>query len=289
MGRKQPRLALVFAPLVAICLAACVSTPFKGQSASTLSDDQLLAELGSVYRQLGLSTASLVQLGAMMPPPKLQITEHSFTTLSLNTNFVGNSAYTTGIATTTTTVDTYDQNEINRSINQLAQSIQLARIKSLNSRRYELEGEARARIANRQRQEQELQKAVAEFFTAHPQLEDERNLLVTILPWEQADSYRDTLERVGFEAELVLSARATGKPEGRWYGTLQLRLESPTGTNQPSSYPVRGDLVSSQGGATLQIHFLSGASVVVVGTLKDDLSFVGHLVLEGQAGAPSAA
>jgi hypothetical protein len=62
-----------------------------------------------------------------------------------------------------------------------------------------------------------------EFFQAHPLLENERSLLVTILPWEQAASYRETLDRVGFEAESVLAEKATGRPTGRWYGTLQVR------------------------------------------------------------------
>lgn len=275
-------LLLVSAPVLAIILASCVSTPFKGQAASALTDDQLLAELQSVYQQLGMSTAGLYQLRAMMPPPKLVITENSFTTISLDTNFVGDSAYTSGTATTTGTFSTSDQNDVNRSMNQLAQNIQLARINKLNSRRYELEAEARLRIERRQRKEEALHAAVAEFFRAHPLLENERSLLVAILPWEQAASYRETLERVGFEAESVLAARATGRPAGRWYGTFQIRTESPTGARQPSSYPARADLVDSGSGTTLDLHFMSGASAKVMGAVTGDGSLAGHIVLMGK-------
>jgi hypothetical protein len=279
MSRARKRFLPVSACVLAACLAACVSTPFKGQAAYTLSDDQLLAELESVYQQLGLSTASLFQLRAMMPPPKLVITEHSFTTMSLDTQFVGDSAYTSGTATTTSTFDTHDQNDLNRSMNQLAQNIQLARINSLNSRRYELESEARRRIHTRQMREQELQAAVAGFFQAHPLLEDERSLLVTILPWEQATSYRETLDRVGFEAESVIASRATGRPTGRWYGTFQMRSESPTGASRPSSYQVRADLTYSEGKITLDVHFMSGAKALVEGVVSDDSAVMGHFVL----------
>jgi len=261
-----------------------VSTPFKGQSPSALSDDELLVELQSVYQQLGLSTAGLRQLRAMMPPPTLVITEHSFTTMSLNTHFVGDSAYTSGTATTTSTFDTYDQNDVNRSMNQLAQNIQLARINSLNSRRYELEAEARLRVQTRQRQEEELQAAIAEFFRVHPLLESERSLLVAILPWEQAASYRETLDRVGFEAESVLAAKASGSPAGRWYGIFQFRTESPTGASKLSSSRVRADLTESGGSTTLDLHSISGASGTVVGAVKDGGSFGGQLVLMGKTG-----
>jgi len=263
-------------------LVACVSTPFKGQAASTLTDDQLVAELQSVYQQLGMSTAGLSQLRAMMPPPNLVITERSFTTMSLDTDFVGDSAYTSGTATTTSTLDTHDQNDVYRSMNQLAQNIQLGRINSLNSRRYELENEATLRVRRRQQQQEELHAAVAEFFGAHPLLENERSLLIAILPWEQATSYRETLDRVGFEAESVLAEGASGKLTGRWYGTFQFRIESPTGASRLSSSPVRADLADSGGSTTLDLHSISGASGTVVGVVKDD-SFVGHLVLRGKS------
>ncbi len=104
----------------------------QGHPAADLTDDQLITELSSVYQQLGMSTASLSQLRLMMPAPDIRVRANSFTNIYLNTQVVGDTAYTTGTATTTTTYSAYDANNINRSMNQIAQNIQMARMNELS-------------------------------------------------------------------------------------------------------------------------------------------------------------
>ena len=231
------RAVLCFSALV-LSLSGCVSTPYKGLAANSLSDDQLVIELQDVYRQLGISTAGLQSLRASLPPPDPQITARSFTTMNLSTQFYGNTAYTTGTATTTTQYDVTDQNDMARSMNQIAQGIQQGRINALQSRQYEVVAEANRRLSIRREQEAALGNAVRRFYSEHPALRDEAQLLATILPWEQGGSYNETLGRVGFEAESILASRDTKTPFGRWYGVLQVK---PAGIS-PFTIPVRGSI-----------------------------------------------
>lgn len=259
----------------AAALSGCVSTPFKGVPAAALTDDQLITELSSVYQQLGMSTASLSQLRVMMPAPDIRVTANSFTTMYLNTQVFGDTAYTTGTATTRTTYSAYDANDINRSMNQIAQNIQLARINELSGRRFQVEAEARRRVEVRRRQEAELASALQRFFAEHPSLRTETDLLQAILPWEQRVSYRDTLERLGFEAETVLAGRASGTMAGRWYGVLQIRPEASSATPEPIK--VRGICDVSEVGPNCELQSPSGASIVITGIVSETGVFVGRL------------
>ena len=260
--------------LLTAALAGCVSTPFKGVPAATLKDDQLIAELSSVYQQLGISTASLYQIQRMMPTPDIRVTANSFTSVYLNTQVFGDTAFTTGTARTTTTYSTYDANDVNRSMNQIAQSIQMARINTLSGRQFELESEARRRVEARRQQELALASALQNFFAWHPSLRSETDLLQTILPWEEGTSYQDTLERLGSEAETVLAGRAAGTTAGRWYGTLQVPTAS---RSNPQTIRVRATCRVSDLGPTCDVQSAAGASYVIAGMVSESGAFVGRL------------
>lgn len=265
---------LVACTVLAAALSGCVSTPFKGIPAAALTDDQLITELSSVYQQLGMSTASLSQLRLMMPAPDIRVRANSFTNIYLNTQVVGDTAYTTGTATTTTTYSAYDANDINRSMNQIAQNIQLARMNELNGRRFQLDFEARRRVERHRQQEMELASALQNFFSEHPSLRTETDLLQRILPWEEGATYRDTLQRLGFEAETVLAARASGTMTGRWYGVLQI----PTASSfNPQTIRVRGNCQVSEIGPTCELQSANGASYVITGMVSETGALVGRL------------
>ncbi len=285
MPKRQTRFVSLAIVLAALS-AGCVSTPFKGIPASTLTDDQLISELGSVYAQLGASAVGLGQLRSMLPPPDLRITAQSFTSIYLTTNFVADTAYTSGSAYTTTRYDVYDANEISRSLNQIAQGIQLGRMRELNARRAALETEYESRIAYRRLRAREMHDAIAGFFTDHPRLREETRLLETILPWEEADYFRETLARLAFEAERVVADREAGVSTGRWYGTLELRVETPDGSaGTPEAFPLRGNLSEDASGRlVINLSSKSGGKVVVSDlTSGPTLKWNGSLVMERNA------
>ena len=138
----------------------------------------------------------------------------------------GDTAYTTGTATTTTTYSSYDANPDKQVLERdRSESRRLARINELNGRRFQLESEARRRVETRRQQEMALASALQNFFAEHPSLRTETELLQTILPWEQRASYRETLERIGFEAETVIAHRSVGA-DARGAGTERFRSDS---------------------------------------------------------------
>lgn len=260
--------------LAAFCLVAltgCVSTPYKGVAASALSDDQLITELNDVLRQLGISTAGLQALRAALPPPDMRITARSFTVVSLTTQVHGDTAYTSGTATTTTRYDVTDENQLARDINQVFQGIQQGRIDTLSKRQNELVFEAQRRIAGHRQRQREIRAAIEGFFVAYPALRAEIPLLEAILPWEQRPSDTETLAHIGFEADTVVADRSSGTSAGRWYGTL----EATVGGKSVFSSPVRGKIEFRNSETSGTFETSRGSRLVLTGS--GTRAFVGSI------------
>ena len=140
---------LVLGVFLVLALMACVSTPYKNFHPQQLTDDQLVQELSDVYRQLNVSTASLQMLRQAMLPPAYRVDSTSFTNIYLYTTLIGNTAYTTGTAYTTTNYSVTDENQLANSMNQLGQTIQRSRITTLLQRGQALEYEVVRRVNER--------------------------------------------------------------------------------------------------------------------------------------------
>jgi hypothetical protein len=252
-----------------ILTVACVSTPYKGISASELTDNQLIEELQYVYNELGISVSNLNTAILTQPAPIYKITATSFTDMSWRTNYYGNSSYSTGTATTTTNYRVQNTNQMNQSIAQLGVAIARARIQELNKRRQELEQEYDGRIEKKNTQERDAQNAMRNFFAAHPSLNNEIPLLQAIIPWESTDNYRETLNRLGFEAESVLASRAAGRISGRWYGNLQLRETESSTSSNPSTSLIRGNVEESEASIRISLAFTNGAIIKIIGIMND--------------------
>ena len=265
------RLTFAFSLLILLCLS-CASTPYRGIPASKLTDNQLVEELRYVYKELGVSTSNLNSAILNRPAPQYKITATSFTDMSWNTNYYGNTSYSKGTATTTTNYQVRQNYNDPATVGYNA-GLMVARltVDSLNKRRKELEPELDRRIAQQEAQEREDQNVMKNFYAAHPSFYNEIPLLQAILPWEETENYKETLNRIAFEAETVLASRSTGGVSGKWYGNLLVREQGAGTYTDPTTLLVRGNIDDTETSTKMDLVFQSGAPVNVIGVINENI------------------
>lgn len=269
---------------LALLQASCVSTPYGSVAPSALSDEQLLAEIGEVYRQLGIADVGLDNLRRLMPPPTYQITANSFSTVTATGQTIGNTTYVTGTSLTTTRYEVTEASTVDRQLNQLAQSIQRIRISELQKRGVALGNEYQLRVINRRRQAEVVQERIRIFYATHPALRSETTLLQQVFPWVQEPTQEETLAALAAEAEAIIKDRDAGEVSGRWYGALGYLFSAPgVAPGVPTTGNVRVDAGLMGDGVVLAVATRFAVELRIEGDVDEGGVFRGAVV-KAQAG-----
>jgi hypothetical protein len=199
----------------AILLASgCTTTQYGHTDVPQLSDAQLVAELTSVERELGIQSDYRSALSAIDTSPRLVVTgastaysgnfnaQYNTANRTLNGNFNGNGY---------TTYQYMDENGGAR----LGQGIALI-INASNTRKLENRHNAvLTEISHRREARQNMERIAGQFLEAHPDIAANRGLLIACLPKTQAGT-ADLLEQLQQAAEVIHSL-----PKDRWVGWVE--------------------------------------------------------------------
>jgi len=206
--------------LIALCTSAllltggCATTQYEQVEVSKLTDQQLVEELASVERELGIESDSRGALLSIDTSPRPVVTS-AITTYSGNFNAQNNNAnrnlYGSFNGSGYTTYQYADPNAGPRFVQTLALIINASNSAKLESRRKAVLTE----ISRRHDARENMERVTGEFLTAHPEIAANKDLLIACLLITQTRT-NDTLEQLQQAAEIMHEL-----PSNRWIGWVE--------------------------------------------------------------------
>ena len=206
--------------LIAFCVAAfllagcATTTQYKGTEVSKLTDSQLIEELASAERELGIQTDYRKALSSIDTSPRPVITSAS-TTYNGNLNAQYNSASQTLNGSFNgsgyTTYQYVDANGGARFGQAVALLINASKTAKLEDRRRAVLTE----ISHRRDARESRERITRQFLAAHPEVAANRDLLIACLLITQHQT-SDPLEQLQQAAEIVRTL-----PKDRWIGWVE--------------------------------------------------------------------
>lgn len=266
--------------LTAVSLLGCgAQTKYPGIRAANLSDEQLVEELASAIKSLGLAINRTQYLMAVRTEPAYVLTS-STTTFSgaLNANYnaftmpIGYGASTYGSAAGSmygSSVTRYQYTDVNagaRLGNAIATAINRARESAYRQRGEEVWAEFQRRAKTRRAQAEQL---IQDFFADHPGLTSRRLLVAAVAPWAAAEGPTDgrrTLER---SREIIESLSRGPGLSGTWYGIISQKTKTTQGQEVAFNEFIRIDLVEDAGKLTGKGELGSGEIIELNGRLSE--------------------
>ena len=242
----------------------------------SLTDEQLIQEMESIYISLGKKFNKAAFLMAMMPDPAYVLSS-SYTTFS-GTYSVNMTTYTMPHGYRThgsgmfsgSGITQYQYTDANASIRAVILVTQLvneSKIRRLQERGYSIVVEFRRRVEEKRKN---IAIAIEQFFVKNPDLRFKKTLLAAILPWVASDkTFKSDTEMLEYAGDIARGLRTSKKLLNTWFGTLSQIDRLPDGTRQAFSnfvvvnQHVTGNILTGRGTVG------TGESVSLQANIKD--------------------
>lgn len=203
----------------------------------SLTDEQLIQEMESIYISLGKKFNKAQFLMAMMPEPAYVLTS-SYTRYNTTvfTMPLGYHIQGSGI----TTYQYTDANAGLEAIILIAQLVNQSKLRQLQDRGYAIVVEFRRRVEERRKN---VEMEIEQFFIKNPDLRARRPLLSAILPWVASEkTFKSDTEMLEYAGDIARELRRSEKYLNTWFGTFSQVDHFRDGTSQAFSDFARMDL-----------------------------------------------
>ena len=279
---------------VAVCVSGCVgfesgqpgysgaSSVQKKAGLSAVSDDQLIADLDNIAREMGVENERREYIQSIRTDPRMVV-------MGASTSFQGSFNGTYNLQNSSlhgliqgsshTSYHSYDANTGMRAVQGLGLLLNNFKLANLESRRRAIVNEVENRWAMRQNTE----RITVDFLKAHPEVAEKRDLFAACLLITQGRT-SEPLRQLQEAAEIMRSL-----PANRWIGWVEAHgiPGYPFGVvagNYFVDVAIVGDELTGSGIATdgtdLKLVGKKGLNDTVTGTVKSgglDLKFSGRM------------
>ncbi|MCC7376087.1 MAG: hypothetical protein IT581_15620 [Verrucomicrobiales bacterium] len=207
-------LRLLVFPVIAAVIVGCASTLHGKLKVEELSDGQLIEELASSEKELGMQLNREMALQAIDTSPRMVVTgattqysgsfngQYNSANRSLHGNFSGN-GYTTYHY-----VDANAEARIGQAIGLMISHLNQSKLESRRAA-------VLAELDRRHKEREQRERITTQFFAAHPELAARQDLLIACLLITQHRT-NDYLEQLQQAAEVIKTL-----PENRWIGWVE--------------------------------------------------------------------
>jgi len=253
-------------------LTSCgANTLHQGVPVATLSDGQLVEELESAARGLGVELDRTAYLMAVKPEPAYVLTS-STTAFSgtVNSTYnayvmpIGYGSSVRGVSSGSvqgTASTRYQYTDVNAGAqlgNAIAQAISRSRQEAYRRRGLEVLNEYERRVSDRRLQ---TERMIEEFFEENPGLQNRRTLVAAVAPWAASEEYADGRATLDRAKEIIHALPRGAGLSGTWYGVFAQTTKTVDGDVFAFSEFVRLDL--SQTGSNLTGQGLLGSGEIL--------------------------